>query len=86
MNGGASQADRILTATFKERRAQPDLAAMLLKANTAYCEAEIRRALYRGDDHHLDDLDMAAIGAAKAAKAALRAAGIDPDILREALQ
>ena len=77
---------RILTATFKERRAQPDLAAMLLKANTAYCAAEIRRALYRGDDHHLDDLDMAAIGAAKAAKAALRAAGIDPEILREALQ
>lgn len=77
---------RILTATFRERRAQPDLAAMLLKANTAYCAAEMRRLLHSCDDHHLDDLDMAAIGAAKAAKAALRAAGIDPEILREALQ
>ena len=76
---------RILTATFKERRAQPDLAAMLLKANTAYCEAEMRRILHSCDDHHLDALDMAAIGAAKAAKAALRDAGIYPEILREAL-
>ncbi len=86
MNGGYGQEARVLIdAYLPEPQSCCEVVEIIRKANVAYCEAEVRRRLSFYDDDGLTDLDMAAIGAAKAAKRALLNAGIHPDILREIL-